>query len=1016
MVNSILYSYNTGPEDIHGGNLKLILGLIWTLIKAYQIKFSGKGISTKKAMLTWVNSLIPEYDVTNFNTNWNDGRCLCGVMNYIRPGACPNHQALDPAKGLENCRLGMDLADRMLGIPKVMDPEDLNNPNVDELSLMTYMSYFCNPANALLLDWIQKKIPQNNIKNLSTDWNDGTNLGALGEACFSGLCPDWKDMVPTQAIENNKRLLGLMKDRLGLECPITPAGLADPKVDELIVATYLSQFRNAKLKASPEEFGLRVPNLPAGSALIKEPVIFQVDLTDQTANLKDDIQVSAHGPSSDVKVNLKEKGGNGLEACLIPTEAGCYDVVAVFQDQNIAGSPFTLFVADPSKCAIFGDIPSDMQIGQEETLTVKAREAGIAQLTCTFEDKDSATTKSGPVAMSEVKEQENQQYEVKLIPKKVGSTDVHLKWANVDIPRTPFPVNICDASKASVSGVPNEGKVGDPVVFQVKAAKDECGKGQLKVSPRGPSASYNTDVKKKDDGTYDVKFVPWEIGPHKVNVEYGGGAVPGSPFPMDITAALDAKSCSASGKGLKKAVAGEETSFQILSPEIGLLTKDPAGLEIAIQSLLDKASTDTTDNKDGSYTVKYTAPTPGSYDIRVKFYDKHIPGSPFTLNVVPSADASKCKAYGPALHPNSLHIAGNPLDMFVDTTQAGTGDLRVIITGPNDSKPKVYLANEDGTYSMKWDVPEPGRYHAHIWWAEQYIPGSPFKIKVSPGPNAAMIRAYGPGLAPSFEIGTDSSDFTIETKDAGIGTLTIRVHGVKNAFKIQARPASEENPRTLKASYHPTEAGDYIIAIRWSGAHIPGSPFKIGIKEPLNPEEEAFKVKKEKEKSKPLPPNIYMSYTGASEKQNDEEDDEEDDEGSNADDDVPEPTPLEKVKEKKKKKGKSSLKAQSHVRIVEDNEGRGESSTVSLPTNTKLKAQMSQEEIRQQQMEMLRQRGAVPGVVPGTILMSTAPRMTQVVHQQRAMKQVKTVTTTSGSDIAAHNGSGEKKKKKKKKF
>lgn len=54
---------SVGPEDIYGGNLKLILGLIWTLIKEYQIKSKGKAMSTKKAMLAWIATVIPEYGV-----------------------------------------------------------------------------------------------------------------------------------------------------------------------------------------------------------------------------------------------------------------------------------------------------------------------------------------------------------------------------------------------------------------------------------------------------------------------------------------------------------------------------------------------------------------------------------------------------------------------------------------------------------------------------------------------------------------------------------------------------------------------------------------------------------------------------------------------------------------------------------------------------------------------------------------------------------------------------------------
>ena len=90
-----------------------------------------------------------------------------------------------------------------------------------------------------------------------------------------------------------------------------------------------------------------------------------------------------------------------------------------------------------------------------------------------------------------------------------------------------------------------------------------------------------------------------------------------------------------------------------------------------------------------------------------------------------------------------------------------------------------------------------------------------------------MVKAYGPGLH-NGNLG-DTGEFTIETKDAGIGTLTIRVHGIKDAFKIDAKQESSENPRTLKAHYYPSLPGHYVIFIRWSGDHIPGSPFQVDI-------------------------------------------------------------------------------------------------------------------------------------------------------------------------------------------
>ena len=777
----------------------------------------------------------------NFGVNWNDGRAVCGVVDKLRPGACPNHLALNPKEGLENNSLGMDLAERLMDIPKVLSPADLNNPDVDELSVMTYLSYFFDPANQQLLDWIRKKIPERNIKNLSTDWNNGINLGALVESCFSGVCPEWESMDPTDAIENLTKQIKLIKNRLSIEPPVGAAELANPEVDEIVVATYLSQFRNAKLHAAPEEFSLKVPSLPKGSAIVHEPITFGVDIAHNASDLAKDIKITAHGPSSDTSVKIAQKDGN-LVATFVPTEAGTYEVFAAFQGEHISGSPFSLPVADPSKCQIFGDIPKDMQVGHPESFQVKTRGAGKAKLICTFDEGKAST----PVISNECVEQDNDQYEVTVDPKKIGEALVEPKWAGAYIPQSPFRVNICDASQCAVVGdalKKGTGKVGEPIVFTLKANPKTAGKSKPNIKPRGPSAFYTPEVKDKGDDSYEASFVPWEVGLHEMDVLWGGGHVPGSPFTMKISPAPDANTCSATGKGLKKGIAKVETSFDIIAPEKGLLKKTD-GLNVSVKGMSNTAPVEIVDNNDGVYKVTYVAPEPGAYVIEIKFYGKQIPGSPFKLDVVPPPDAAKCRAYGPALHPNSLHIAGTPLDMFVDTQQAGKGELQVVIKGPDDLKPKVYTANDRGVYSMKWDVPEPGKYSAHVWWSQVPIPGSPFKIRVHPGPNAGMVKAFGPGLEPSFEVG-EISDFAIETKNAGIGTLTIRVHGIKGAFKIDANPASEDDKRTLKAQYDPKQPGDYIIAIRWSGANIPGSPFKINIRGP---------PKKKKEK-KPVQDN-----------------------------------------------------------------------------------------------------------------------------------------------------------------
>ncbi|KAK2154304.1 hypothetical protein LSH36_271g02008 [Paralvinella palmiformis] len=64
------------------------MALIWHLILRYQI---GKSkVPPKKLMLSWINAVIPDLNITNFSTDWNDGRALQALIEYCKPGTYPN--------------------------------------------------------------------------------------------------------------------------------------------------------------------------------------------------------------------------------------------------------------------------------------------------------------------------------------------------------------------------------------------------------------------------------------------------------------------------------------------------------------------------------------------------------------------------------------------------------------------------------------------------------------------------------------------------------------------------------------------------------------------------------------------------------------------------------------------------------------------------------------------------------------------------------------------------------------
>jgi len=134
---------NIGNTDITDGNLKIILGLIWTLILKYQIKKGGSGDegSAKNELLKWVQSKIPEYGITGFTKDWNDGKAINALINAIEPNLCKDHKGLGDDK-LNNATKGIDTGFNEFGIPRVILPEEMVHPKVDEHAMMTYISYY----------------------------------------------------------------------------------------------------------------------------------------------------------------------------------------------------------------------------------------------------------------------------------------------------------------------------------------------------------------------------------------------------------------------------------------------------------------------------------------------------------------------------------------------------------------------------------------------------------------------------------------------------------------------------------------------------------------------------------------------------------------------------------------------------------------------------------------------------------------------------------------------------------
>ena len=109
----------------------------------------------------------------------------------------------------------------------------------------------------------------------------------------------------------------------------------------------------------------------------------------------------------------------------------------------------------------------------------------------------------------------------------------------------------------------------------------------------------------------------------------------------------------------------------------------------------------------------------------------------------------------------------------------------------------------------------------------EHVEGSPFNLRVMGAPDASKVRVHGPGIEHGV-LATFQSRFLCDTRGAGAGQLTVRVRGPKGAFRVEMQRENQKD-RTIVCKYDPTEPGDYRIEVRWSGEHVPGSPFNVMI-------------------------------------------------------------------------------------------------------------------------------------------------------------------------------------------
>ncbi|KAH0617220.1 hypothetical protein JD844_029069 [Phrynosoma platyrhinos] len=162
-------------------------------------------------------------------------------------------------------------------------------------------------------------------------------------------------------------------------------------------------------------------------------------------------------------------------------------------------------------------------------------------------------------------------------------------------------------------------------------------------------------------------------------------------------------------------------------------------------------------------------------------------------------------------------------------TQEGEAGLQAMtaqVTSPSGKIAEAeIIEGEDSAYSVRFVPQEMGPHTVNVKYRGQHVPGSPFQFTVGPlGEGGAhKVRAGGPGLERA--VAGVPAEFSIWTREAGAGGLSIAVEGPSKAEIA----FEDRKDGSCGVSYIVQEPGDYEVSIKFNDEHIPDSPFVVPV-------------------------------------------------------------------------------------------------------------------------------------------------------------------------------------------
>ncbi|XP_060074083.1 filamin-A-like [Ylistrum balloti] len=824
---------NIGNEDVVNGNVKLILGLIWHLIVRYQISNRKTKSPPKKLMMDWFRLTIPDLEINNFNKDWEDGIALHALIERLKPGTSPDWRKLHSKNKVENCRSAMVLAKEKLNIPRVISPENFASGDLDELSAMTYLSYFVkvdSPGYYDTLNWVCKQLRTTTITNLTTDWNNGFHICAIVHS-LGGAIEGWPDLDLSDHECNWQKALDGGKE-LGVEPLLKASEMSDPSLDHLTMMTYVARFQ----RVTPSKSDKDKVKVTASFNNIRTGIqaSFSIDVMDRGVKTEK-VKAEVKGPRSRIDADIQWRKQHA-NCKFTPREAGEYQIIAdtgscvyrvpgmwvvrAYMDgEEIPNSPVNFDTFDPQKA--WFSVQGRGVVDEVVACHVDVTKAGTGNVTA-------EVTHIGKSTPCHVSKQDDGNWSISFVPTCPGSFFLKAAFNGTIITGCPKLVDVVDPGQITVTGegivrglcgkesrfIVNTGDLGGNIVVIVKV-------GDIEV---------NTRWEEVGSTAHQFTYTPLQTGVYTITVIWNDMCVPGSPFKAKITdrskvRLKDDLSGDKDENDYLALVCGTDTvlHFDISEAGPGSFNAEVLAPSGKLPVTLDQPDTD-------EVAVSFKAKEEGDHYIHLYWSNVPLDSSPI-LSYCPGPilpiDHTKVKVTGKGIKEAR---AGVRMEFRIDGKLAGPGVPRVELQGLK-SRPIVDMkALKYDRYQCHYTAPSPGAYLMYIYWSGTKLFDVPYKISVSHRGAEGKVKVLGRGLKGGF-VGQELR-VIVDTTAAGYGEVVADMNGLLQPTRCDILD-QQNGIYTLRL--FPTEACRHSLSVKFDGEHAPGSPFTIPVGEPPDP-------------------------------------------------------------------------------------------------------------------------------------------------------------------------------------